>query len=66
MKTYLFILQKIKESILLNDFKYIDSNLTLCKLYIAITRAKHKVGNVMENKDLNKLNNPYVLMWNPK
>jgi len=55
--------QKIKKSILLNDFSYIDSPLTLCKCYVALTRAKHKVGIVIEDKDLKQLNNPSVQIW---
>ncbi len=56
--------KKIKQAILVNDFTYIDSHLTLCKCYVALTRAKHKVGIVIDNKDLSQLNNPYVLIWN--
>ena len=57
---------KIKQAILLNNFKYIDSNLTLCKLYVALTRAKHKVAIVIENEDLSKLNNENVSIWKSK
>ncbi len=56
--------KKIKQAILSNDFKYIDSQLTLCKCYVALTRAKHKVGIVIENIDLSKLHNPNVQVWN--
>ncbi len=55
--------QKMKKAILLNDFNYIDSNIIKCKFYVALTRAKHKVGIVMEDKDLKKLNNPFVKLW---
>ena len=56
--------KKIKQAILLNDFSYIDAQMTLCKCYVALTRAKHKVGIVIENKDLKQLNNPNVKIWN--
>ncbi|CDE72998.1 superfamily I DNA and RNA helicases [Acidaminococcus sp. CAG:917] len=55
--------KKIKQAFLLNDFKYIDSPLTLCKCYVALTRAKHKVGIVIENNDLSQLHNPHITVW---
>lgn len=64
MKMYSYIRQKkIKQAFLLNDFKYIDSPLTLCKCYVALTRAKHKVGIVIENNDLSQLHNPHITVW---
>lgn len=57
---------KIKQAILSNDFKYIDSRLMLCKCYVALTRAKHKVGIVIESIDLQKLHNPNVKVWRSK
>lgn len=56
--------KKIKQAILMNDFKIIDSRLTLCKCYVALTRAKHKVGIVIEDFELSQLNNPNVQLWN--
>lgn len=57
--------KKIKQAILSDNFKYIDSPLTLCKLYVALTRAKHKVGIVIESKDLLLLNNSNIQKWIP-
>lgn len=57
--------KKIKKAILSDDFKCIDSPLTLCKCYVALTRAKHKVGIVIENNDLSYLNNSNVQIWKP-
>lgn len=55
--------KKIKQAILSDDFKVIDSNLTLCKCYVALTRAKHKVGIVVDNSDLKNLKNANVQIW---
>lgn len=55
--------QDIKNAILSNNFSLISSHLTKCKLYVAMTRAKHRVGIVVDEKDLLKLNNPNVLLW---
>lgn len=56
--------KKIKQAILMNDFTIIDSHLTLCKCYVALTRAKHKVGIVIDDCDSSQLNNPNVQLWN--
>ncbi len=55
--------KKIKQAILSNNFKLIDSHTILCKCYVALTRAKHKVGIVIENNELSQLNNPNVQIW---
>ena len=53
----------IKNAIISNNFSLISAPLTKCKFYVAMTRAKHRVGIVVEEQDIRKLKNPNVLLW---
>lgn len=55
--------KNIKKAILSNDFNLINSKQTRCKFYVALTRAKHKVGIVIEESDLNGYNIGSIALW---
>jgi DNA helicase-2/ATP-dependent DNA helicase PcrA len=55
--------KKMKKAFLLNNSQCIDSQITLSKCYVALTRAKHKVGIVVDRCDIIKLNNPNIKIW---
>lgn len=56
--------EKLKKAIIIDDFNLIDSEITKCKSYVALTRAKHKVGIVVKNCDISKLKNSNIMIWN--
>lgn len=53
----------IKSALLNDDFSNITSRITLSKLYVALTRAKHKVGIVVADSDINKNKNSNLRIW---
>lgn len=53
----------IKNALLNDDFSKIKSRSTLSKLYVALTRAKHKVGIVIADSDIIKNKNSNLRIW---
>lgn len=56
--------QDIKKAILNSDFSKITSPITLSKLYVALTRAKHKVGIVVQDSEIKKNKDSSIMVWN--
>ena len=56
--------QDIKKAILNSDFSKITSQITLSKLYVALTRAKHKVGIVVQDSEIKKNKDSSIMAWN--
>ena len=53
----------IKNALLNDDFSKITSRIILSKLYVALTRAKHKVGIVISDGDIKKNKNSNLRIW---